>query len=216
MIKISVFLLFCAIFLGLVLQNALGAPDLLQQFPVNAAPATTRGTAQSQVALKGAFPVVAKDELRGALDAKNLAAAKNLLAKLRFLPARLFESTRPKAARWSCLISTKLQKRAGWQRQNADFRRFPDLQTLKGKRVAFARKSWALSRLAPNRTRGAGRNSGCEVICQGHSSLWRGKNIMRMEKNWIIGRCNDRHLCNCLGAHIYIFCVSSTDPMSLS
>ncbi len=141
MIKISLFLLFCAIFLGIVLQYALAAPDLLQQFPVETAPVKKRGAAQSQVALKGAFPGVAKSALKGAIDAKNLTLAMKTVGKVAVFSGTVVKVYAPKSGAMVLLNFDKNYKNALVGSVKArDFRRFPDLNSLEGQRVALRGK----------------------------------------------------------------------------
>lgn len=141
MIKNSLFLAFYATFVGTLFQNALGAPDLLQQFPVKAAPAQKRGVQQSKIALKSAFPNVSKNALKGALDAKNLAISKKSVGKVAVFTGTVVRVYAPKSGAMVLLNFAQNYKSAlvGIVKKQ-DFRRFPDLQTLKGKPVALRGK----------------------------------------------------------------------------
>lgn len=125
-----------------ILPPAHAAPDLLQQFPVKAALKTrTRGAAQSQVALKSAFPTVAKASLKGALDPKNLAVARQAVGKEALFSGVVTTVFSPKSGAIVLLNFAKDYKTALVGSVKAsNFRQFPPLQNLKGKRVALRGK----------------------------------------------------------------------------
>lgn len=140
--KISVTLIACLA----ISASAHAAPTLLQQFPVKAAPKTAsktrmRGAAQSKVALKSAFPTAPKASLKGALDVKNLAAAAKSVGKVALFSGVVERVYAPKSGAFVLLNFAKDYKTAlvGSVRAK-DFRVFPDLQNLKGKRVALRGK----------------------------------------------------------------------------
>lgn len=109
------------------------APNLLEQFPVrNAVRSKPRG---------GAFPSVSKAQLTGALDARNLALLNKSVGKTALCIGVVDKVYAPKNGAMVLLNMAPNYKTAlvGMVRAR-DFRQFPNLQLLKGKRVALRGK----------------------------------------------------------------------------
>ncbi len=141
------FLSLCSVLtLGAAFQTADAAPDLIAQFPVKggvagASTSKKRGPSQSQLALKGAFPSVAKAQLSGALDAKNLALATKTVGKTAIFSGVVDRVYLPKSGKTVLLNFAKDYKTALVGSVMAkDYRQFPDLTKLKGQRVAVKGK----------------------------------------------------------------------------
>lgn len=115
-------------------------------FPVKSGTAAStsakpRGAAQAKVALKSAFPTVAKSALKGALDAQNLAVFAPLTGKNAMSVGVVTMVYAPKGNSIVLLNFAPNYKSALVGAVSAKhFRLFPDLQKLKGQRVALSGK----------------------------------------------------------------------------
>ena len=120
------------------------AQDLLKQFPVkpgNARPARPTRPAQEKLAAKSAFPTVQASQLSGAVPATNLAGAQKLIGKTATFVGVVTDVYAPRSNSVVLLNFAKNYKTAlVGAVTSRDFGKFPNLKTLKGKKVALKGK----------------------------------------------------------------------------
>lgn len=124
-----------------LIASAAQAQDLLKQFPVRNPPAKFAAQSQGKVALKSAFPTVSSKQLRGALAATDLVAARKSIGKTALVVGVVSEVFTPKSGSIVLLNFASNYKNAlVGAVKAADFRKFPPLQSLKNKKVALRGK----------------------------------------------------------------------------
>ena len=129
---------------GPTFHSHASAQDLLKQFPVKGGsprPLRPGRRGQAKVAAKSTFPIAKASDLKGAVPATNLAAAKKLVGKTATFVGTVSDVYAPKSGSIVLLNFAKNYKTAVVGAVKArDFGKFPVLTTLKGKKVALKGK----------------------------------------------------------------------------